>query len=481
MRTKAEFIESLRKQKPKVYIRGEKVTNIVDHLLFQIPINSVSVECELINSPKYQDLTTKLSPLINARVSRWYSLFESAEDLIAFQHMLREIIPLFVCVPGCELTSILNSMWLATYEVDEIYKTNYHERFREYLKRVQENSLILTGGITDVRGDRSKRPSEQEDPDMYVRIVDKNKEGIVVRGAKASNTGGPVANEIFVMPTREMRENERDFCVAFAIPVDTEGVTYLARTWGSPESKGEIDEPLSRRFGLCESTTIFDNVFIPWDRVFMCGEWEGSRACINSFIANRGMFCGCRAGRMDAIAGAAALIAEYNGVPHARHIRRKITEMIIAAETTYALAYTAAMNGSLHPSGVFTASPLEANAGRLLATLKLGECFTSLMDITGGLIVTGPFEEEFKNPETKKYLEKYLIAKTDVPAEHRLRLIKYIEDMVAGKVGNWMLTESILGSGPPEDQMTQVFNHYDMEKRKKMARICAGIEKEDWL
>ena len=184
---------------------------------------------------------------------------------------------------------------------------------------------------------------------------------------------------------------------------------------------------------------------------------------------------------MDAIAGAAALIAEYNGVPRAPHIRRKITEMIIAAEITYGMAYTAAMNGRLHPSGGFVASPLEANVARLLATLKLGECFTSLMDITGGLIVTGPFEEEFTNPETGKYLEKYLKAKPDVPTEHRFRLIKYIEDMVAGKVGNWMLSESILGSGPPEDQMMQIFNRYDIEQRKKIARICAGIEKEDLL
>lgn len=478
MRTKAEFIESLRMQKPKVYVKGEKVENIVDHPLFRIPINSVAVECELINDPEYQDLTTKISSLINARVSRWYSLFGSAEDLIAFQHMLRELIPMFICVPGCELTSILNAMWVATYDIDEIYKSNYHKRFREYLKYVQENGLILTGAITDPRGDRSKRPSVQEDPDMYLRLMERRKDGIVVRGAKMSNTGGPVANEIFVMPTRAMRENEQDFCVAFAIPVDTEGIIFLARTWGAPEAKGQIDEPLSRRFGLVESTTIFDDVFVLWERVFMCGEWEGSRSCINSFIADRGMFCGCRAGRMDAIAGAAALIAEYNGVPRAHHIRRKITEMIAAAETVYALAYTAAMQGSLHPSGVFIASPLEANVGRLLATLRLGECYTSLMDITGGLIVTGPFEEELTNPETRKYLEKYLKANPDVPAEHRFRLIKYIEDLVSGKVGDWMLSESILGSGPPEDQMIAIWDNYDLERRKKIAKINAGIEKE---
>jgi len=478
MRTKAKFVESLRKQKPKVYLHGEKVENIVDHPMFRIPIDSVGIECDLINNPKYQDLTTKISPLINGRISRWYALWESAEDLIAFQHMLRELTPLFVCIPGCEVTSIINAIWVATYDVDKIYNTNYHDRLTNYLKYVQENGIMLTGAITDVRGDRSKRPSEQADPDMYLHVVERRKDGIVVRGAKASNTGGPVANEIFAMPTRTMREDEKDFCVAFAIPVDTEGVIFLARTWGAPEAKGEIDQPLSRRFGLCEATTFFDNVFVPWDRVFLCGEAEGSESAINTFIQNRGVFCGCRAGRIDAIIGAAALIAEYNGVSQASHIRRKITEMIIGAETVYALAYTAATAGTQHPSGVFSASSLEANVGRLLATYRLSECFPSLMDITGGLIVTSPFEEELKNPETKKYVDKYLKAKPDVPAEHRLRLIKYIEDMVAGKVGDWMLPESILGSGPPENQMIDIWNSYDLEKRKRIAKLNAGIIKE---
>lgn len=478
MKTRAQFIESLKQQHPTVYLHGEKVDNIVEHPLFQIPINSVSIECDLINDPKYQELTTTISPLINDRVSRWYSLFESAEDLIAFQHMLREVIPLFICTPGCELTSILNVMWAATYDADQKYNTSYHGKFKEYFKYVQKNGLLLTGAITDVRGDRSKRPAEQADPDVYLHVVERRKDGIIVRGAKSSNTGGPVANEIFAMPTREMRDNEKDFCVAFAVPVDTKGITYLARTWGSPEAKGDIDEPLSRRFGLCEATTIFDDVLVPWDRVFMCGEPEASRTCLRSFVGNRGMFCGCRAGRIDAIAGAAALIAEYNGVPQARHIVNKITEMIIAAETVYALAYTAAMRGSKHPSGAFVASSLESNVGRLTATLKLGECYSHLMDIAGGLTVTGPFEEEFKNPETRKYIEKYLKANPNVPAEYRLRLFKLIEDMVAGKVGNWMLVESILGSGPPQNQMIDIWNSYDLEKRKRMAMIDAGIIKE---
>ncbi len=475
MRTKVEFIESLRKQKPRVYIHGERVENMVDHPLFQIPIQSTGIECNLINSPKYQELTTKISPLINARVSRWYTLWESAEDMIAFQHMLRELVPIFVCVSGCEVTGIINAMWIATYNVDKKYNTHYHDRLVDYVKYVQKNGLLLTGGISDVKGDRSKRPSEQIDPDMYLHVVEKRKDGIVVRGAKCSNTGGPVANEIFVMPTRAMRVEEKDYCVAFAIPVDTEGIVFMARTWGAPEDRKIGDQPLSRRFGLCEATTIFDNVFVPWERVFMCGEPEGSESAINTFVRNRGVFCGCRAGRIDAMIGAAALIAEYNGVPKASHIRQKITNMIIGAEIVYSVAYTAAMLGSKHPSGAYTSSSLQANVARLLATYKLSECFPSLMDITGGLIVTLPFGEEFTNPETRKYLEKYLVANPDIPAEHRFRLIKYIGDMVAGQVGDWMLPESILGSGPPENQMIDIWNNYDMEKRKQITRRNAGI------
>ena len=188
MRTKAEFVESLRRQKPKVYAKGERIENIVDHPLFQIPINSVAAECEIINHPKYQEMTTKVSSLINARVSRWYSLFESAQDVVDFQNMLRELTPAFICVPGCELTVILNAMWVATYDVDQKYNTIYHEKFQKYLKYVQENGIILTGGISDVRGDRSKRPAEQVDPDLYLHVVERKEDGIIVRGAKASVT-----------------------------------------------------------------------------------------------------------------------------------------------------------------------------------------------------------------------------------------------------------------------------------------------------
>ena len=477
MRTKAEFIQSLRRQKPRVYAKGEKIENMVDHPLFQIPVNSVAAECEIINHPKYQDLATKISPLTNARVSRWYAMFEKAQDVVDYQNMLRELTPIFICTPGCELTIILNAMWIATYDVDQKYKTSHHQKFRDYLRYVQENGLILTGAISDVRGDRSKRPADQLDPDLYLHIVERRKDGIIVRGAKASNTGGPVANEVFVMPTRSMRENERDYCVAFAVPVDTKGVTYLCRTWGAPEAKGEIDEPLSRRFGLCESTTIFDDVFVPWDRIFMCGEPEGTESCISTFIADRAAFCGCRAGRIDAMIGAAALIAEYNGVPRASHIRQKITEMIIGAELVQGTAYAAAMKGNLHPSGVFVPSSLEANVARWTATQELAKCYQTLMDITGGLIVTGPFEEEFTNPETGNLLGKYFKANPDVPAEHRFRVIKLIEDMVAGKVANWVSPESILGSGPPQDQLLAIWNHYDLEKQKETARFCSGVKK----
>lgn len=475
MQTKAAFIESLRKQKPTVYIHGEKVASIVDHPLFRIPIQSVALECTLTHSPKYRSLTTKRSPLINKPVSRWSALWESADDMVAFQHMLRELVPLYVCISGCEVTAILNAMWIATYEVDKKYQTGYHERLTNYLKQIQREGLMLTGGITDVRGDRSKRPAEQPDPDMYLHIVERREDGIVVKGAKCSNTGGPVANDIFVMPTRAMRPEEKDYCVAFSIPVDTPGIIFLARNWGEPQARGKIDQPLSRRFGLCEATTIFDNVFVPWERVFLCGEIEGTGAAINTFIRNRGVFCGCRAGRIDAMIGAAALIAEYNGVPRAGHIRKKITDMIIGAETVYSLAYAAAMRGARHPSGAFTASSLEANIGRYLASYKLSECFPSLMDITGGLIVTSPYGEDFTNPETRGYLEKYFKANPDIPAEHRFRLIKYIGDMVAGQVGDWMLPESILGSGPPENQMIDIWNGYDLEKRKKITRFNAGI------
>src|SRR5690242_14596297 len=330
LRTPEEYVESLRRQHPEVWVRGERVESVADYPLFASTLACWGTWlCRAAQLPELRE-TMLAGPDLNGEECHvFWHMAGSPDELIQnlwAARRLSERSPLsgYASIGRDELQALL----IVTHDVDRDRGTGYHERVVEYVKRFQREQLMTAAAVTDVKGDRSRRPADQDDPDLYLRVVDRSDDGIVVRGAKAHTSGSVVSNEIVVIPQRALRAQDADYAVSFAIPVDTPGLKLVCRGFAG-EEMDEFEAPVSSHDDLMESFTIFDDVFVPWDRVFLCGEWEYAGDVANTFAnVNRQGYLGADVGKLRLFIGAARLVAELNGVANAPHIRDKITEMI---------------------------------------------------------------------------------------------------------------------------------------------------------
>jgi len=475
LKTAEQYKDSLRKMNPTTYILGEKVTNVTDHPLIKPQVETVAQTYSLAHEPETMELLVARSRLTDGEINRFTQLFESIEDLRAKVKMIRLCAQRTgTCFMRCTGLDAMNAIAAVTYEIDEKYGTNYYERALEYIKYVQENDLAVYSGNSDVKGDRSLRPSEQPDPDMYLHIVDETKDGIIVRGAKAHQSGSLCAHEVLVLPDREMRESDKEYAVCFALPNDTKGIFNIY-------TRGPLEDRLLEgidlgniRFGKSCPLVIYDNVFVPWDRVFMCGEYEFAGPLLRIFAANhRHSHGGCKSGVGDVIIGAAATIAEYNGIPNASHIRSKITDMIKMSETMYGCCLAASMEAGRTSSGVYFVDPVLANTSKLYESVNLPEMLRLLIDIAGGLVATMPSEKDINSPEIGHFIKKYLKGVADVSTEDRMRMFRLIETLAFQSRD---VASYIMGGGSPEAHKITLFRETDLEAKKKLAKRLAGIK-----
>jgi 4-hydroxybutyryl-CoA dehydratase/vinylacetyl-CoA-Delta-isomerase len=483
LKTPADYLESLRRLNTTVYLFGERVADPVDHPIIRPSINSVAKTYELALDERYRDLMTATSNLTGKTVNRFTHLHQSPEDLVRKVKMLRLLGQKTAsCFQRCVGMDALNAVDTVAYEMDRKLGTNYHERFRRFATYVQENDLVVDGAMTDPKGDRSLRPSQQADPDLYLRVVRKNSDGIVVRGAKAHQTGAVNSHEICVMPTVAMTAEDRDYAVCFAVPSDTPGLLYIygRQSCDTRKLEGSEIDVGNARYGGQEALVIFDDVFVPWERVFMCGEYQFSGALVERFAAyHRQSYGGCKVGVGDVLIGAAAMMAEYNGTAGASHIREKLIEMIHLNETLYCCGLACSSQGHRTPSGTYLVDLLLANVCKLNVTRFPYEIARLAEDIAGGLMVTMPSEKDFRHPEIGPYLEKYLKGVAGVPTEHRMRMLRLIENLTLGCAAVGYRTESMHGAGSPQAQRIMISRLANLDHEKKLARIIAGIDEEE--
>jgi 4-hydroxybutyryl-CoA dehydratase/vinylacetyl-CoA-Delta-isomerase len=458
---------------------GERIEEPVDFPFLKPTLNSIALTYELAHDPKYADLLTATSHLTEGKINRFTHIPQNTDDLVKKVKMLRLLgQKTGSCFQRCVGMDALITMSSVTYEMDKKYKSDYYKRFTDFLEYVQRNDLMCTGSMTDVKGDRGLRPCQQADPDLYLHVVEKRSDGIVVRGAKAHQSGSVFSHELIVMPTVTMREEDRDYAVSFAIPGDTKGIIYIVGRQTNDTRKlegGEIDVG-NAKYSVAghEALIIFDDVFVPWKRVFMCGECDFTATLVGRFASyHRQNYGGCKTGVGDVLIGATATIAEYNGVERASHIRDKITEMIHLNETMYSCGLACSYEGYRLPSGTYFVNPLLANIVKHNVTRFPFEMARLAMDIAGGILGTMPSEKDFKHPELGKYIDKYLKGKADVPTEHRMRIVRLIENMALGTG----LLEDLHGAGSPQTQRIMISRLTDLEEKKKLAKILAGIEK----
>jgi 4-hydroxybutyryl-CoA dehydratase/vinylacetyl-CoA-Delta-isomerase len=474
-----EYIESLRGRGLAVHLLGEKVGEPVDHPMIRPSINAMAATYDLaVEDPV---LATAESSISGRRVNRFLHVTESVDDVVMQNRMQRRLGQLTgTCFQRCVGMDTFNSLYSVTFEVDEAHGSEYHKRLKNFIRHCQQLNLVVSGAMTDPKGDRSKGPVDQADPDLYTRIVERRDDGIVIRGAKAHQTGCVNSHWIVVMPTIRLRPEDGDYAVCAAIPVEDPGLTFIygRQSCDTRSMEGGDIDVGNARFSGQEALIVIDDVFVPWDRVFLCGETEFVAPLVERFTAYHRRSYVCKTGVGDVLIGAAATIADYNGVPHPSHIRDKLVEMTHLNETIYGAGIAASHESHQTASGNWENDGLLANVCKHNVTRFPYEIGRLAQDLAGGLMVTCPSEQDFKSPETGPLLDKYLKGRADVPTENRIRMLRLIENMTLGRNSVGYLTESLHGAGSPQAQRIQIARQMDVESKMKMAKRLAGIEEE---
>jgi 4-hydroxybutyryl-CoA dehydratase/vinylacetyl-CoA-Delta-isomerase len=475
--TGSDYIESLRGRNLRVYLFGELIAEPVDHPMIRPSINAVAETYDL--AVKQPDLATALSPFTGERVSRFLHISTSADDLVGQNKMQRRLGQLTgTCFQRCVGMDALNSLYSVTYEIDEKHGTAYHARLKEFLKEMQRCNTVIGGAMTDVKGDRSKPPNQQADPDLYVHVSRRTPEGVYIRGAKAHQTGCINSHWLIVMPTLRLEPDDADYAIVGAMPVDAAGITYVYGRQSCDTRSlegGDIDTG-NQRFSGQEALVIFEDVFIPNELIFMNGETEFAAMLVERFTCYHRRSYVCKSGVGDVLIGAAAMVAEYNGVERASHIRDKLVEMTHLNETIYATGIASSYQSSQTKSGAYICDDMLANVCKHHVTKMTYEMGRLAQDLAGGLVVTLPSERDYRHAELGPLLEKYLKGRADVPTEHRIRILRLIENMTLGRNAVGYLTESLHGAGSPQAQRIQIQRQMQIAFKQQLAKRLAGID-----
>lgn len=480
MMTGEQYVESMRKMNLQVYMFGEKVENPVDHPILRPSLNSVKATYDLAQDPEFADLMTAKSIFTGEKVNRFLHIHQSTEDLmkkVKMQRLLGQ--QTAACFQRCVGMDAFNAVYSTTYEIDEKYGTQYHENFKKYAAYCEEHDFTVDGAMTDPKGDRGLAPHAQEDPDMYLRVVERRPDGIVVRGAKAHQTGAINSQEMIVMPTVAMGPDDRDYAVSFAVPTDAEGIIMIIGRQSCDTRKledSQIDVGNSE-FGGVEALVIFNDVFVPNDRVFLDGETEFAGMLVERFAGyHRQSYGGCKVGVGDVLIGAAAVAADYNGCARASHIKDKLIEMIHLNETLYGCGIACSAEGHKTASGNYIIDLLLANVCKQNVTRFPYEIARMAEDIAGGIVVTAPSEADLRDPVIGPYVEKYLKAAKGVTVENRLRILRLIENLCLGTAAVGYRTESLHGAGSPQAQRIMISRQGNLPRKKELAKKIAKVE-----
>ncbi len=476
IKTVEQYLESLDDGR-EVWCLGEKVKDVRTHPTVSTIIRTASMDYVLPNHPDYRHLfVTKDKD--GEDINFLLTSPRTVEDMLR----RRECYTVGVRSGGGVMVHCMGADALAAFSVaaqvmDSKLKTGYRERVENYRRHLQKNDLAITGAITDVKGDRSLHPSQQKQhQDFYLRIVDKQKDGIVVRGAKVHISASPCANELLCLPCRTHGEADQDYALGFAVPVNTPGVKLLGvepnfRLYGE---ECEFDYPISDHMQPSESLIIFDDVFVPWERVFMCGEWQFSQVLAYAFASYHRLFGTCKmTGMLEVMTGAASLIAEFNGVRNAPHVRKKLAWMAYITETVQMLGKQACLDPMTEfGMDVMMPNRMAINASKFTYASNIHQMCQHLQDIGGGLTTTVPAYRDWKNPEIQPYIEKYLAAKDGVATEDRIRILRLIKDIT----GNHYQVDVIHGEGSMAAQEMFLYTAANWEKLHAAAKRAAYID-----
>jgi 4-hydroxybutyryl-CoA dehydratase/vinylacetyl-CoA-Delta-isomerase len=479
IRTVEEYKKSIQDDRV-VYFHGEKIQDVTKHPIFRITLSQMALDYFIVQDPKYRDLFVDRSE--SGEETRFLHRPErSVEDLNRRRKIVQLLARIGFGIPGGSNTTgkdALNAIAVVCDRMDRLTGSRYRERVEKYRRHLLKNDPAVIGAVTDMKGDRSLRPSKQvPHQDYYVRVVDRTKDGIVVRGAKAHISLAPCANEMIVIPCRRHLEEDKDYAVVFAIPVNAKGITMITTDCETTDIENTFDHPYSSSIFFADAIVIFDDVFIPNESVFMDGEWKFSGHMAYAFANSHRLFADSyKYVELEILAGAAALIAEYNGLEKIPHIQDKLSWLTMYCEAEEALAEQACVKCVSDPgSDLVYPNPMYSNIAKYFFADNYHLAMKHVQDIAGGLVCTIPSSKDFFNPETRPLMEKYLGGKAGIPTEHRLRAFRLIKDLTS----SWHSTLTIHGEGSLATQRMSILALADLERYKAAARRVARIKVED--
>ncbi len=489
MRSKKEYIEGLSKMKRNIYVNGQKIDRADEMQMATLDVMGTTFDEAL--KPENEGFLTAISHLTGNKINRFTHIHQNIEDLHKKQDMTRYLCQkVGGCIQRCMGIDAVNAIYNVSYEADKQNKgtTDYHENFKKWLIRFQDEDLVGCCGQTDVKGDRMLRPADQPNPGAYVYIKERLADGIVVEGAKLHISEASVADEVLVVPTRSLRPEDSDYAVAFAVPGDWEGMKQVVTIHNLRPR-----EIFKRGFtpGATDSYLIFEDCFVPWERVFLAGEHlHGGVLALLFALFHRHSYSGCKPAIGDVILGTAALAAEINNIHKTPHVREKLAEIILTSELGYAAGYTASdlgrpevyipgMGFMPYGPGSYIPNSIYCNVGRCLTGEAVFREAEILCDISGGISATFPYEKDFSNPETGELLDKYTQRNANIPVEDQAQFWRNLGDLLCSATGGIMNIGNYHGGGSPIMEQIAITTQYDIESRKKLVRYLAGMSEGD--
>jgi len=479
MITSTEYRERLARMRRNIYIDGQLVGR--DDPRLEGGVNAIARTYDLPQDPAFKEFAavlTATSHLTGERINRFCNIHRSVTDLLAKQKMTRLYChQVGGCINRCMGIDAVNANSVVSYEVDQKYGTQYHKNFENWLRDFQANDRSACCAQTDVKGNRPWRPHEQNDPDLYLRVVEERPDGIVINGAKIHNTVAPCTEYLMVIPTRQLTKDEKPWAVSCAVPADDDGVKLIVsatrfnrdRNLGAPGPYGTVD-----------SFTVFDNVFVPWERVFLNGESEfGGRLALLFALYHRHSYTGCKPAFTDIFTGACALMAECNGIEGKPHVSERLTELICTSELCYGGGIAAGINATPSASGTFIPDVTYCNTSRRHAGLNIYHEYDALADIAGGMPATLPREGDWDDPETGRYLRKYMERNPDVPVDDQHKAFRWVQEWSCSEYAGVMQYAGVHGGGSPRMEQIAIMGAYNVQQAKNIAKRLAGIRVDE--
>jgi 4-hydroxybutyryl-CoA dehydratase/vinylacetyl-CoA-Delta-isomerase len=473
--TAEDYISSLRGRGLNIFYLGERVEEPSDHPVIIPSINAVAETYRLaIERPELGSAVTKDGKLVN----RFLHIANKPEDLLAKHDMQRELgRRTGTCFQRCVGVDAFGACHIVTYDIDKKLGTDYHRRFNAFAARAQAANVMVSGAMTDPKGDRSKSPSEQVDLDLFLHVVKRDEKGIYVSGAKMHQTGVVNSHWMIFMPTMRMKEGDKAWAVVGALPVNAPGLTYIVgrQTNDTRILDGGVIDAGNAKYAGSEAIIVFDNVFVPHEHVFMDGEYEFAAALVARFTTFHRSSYACKTGLGDVLIGAASVAAQQNGVDKAAHIKDKLVEMTHLNETIFSSCVAGAARSVTMASGAQINDEMLSNVAKQNVTRFPYDIARHAQDIAGGLIVTMPSERELVNKETGPLVRKFMQTKDGVDIVDRMRVLRLIENMTIGRNAVGYLTESMHGAGSPQAQRIEIGRGAEYEMKKGFALYLAGV------